>query len=170
MKIVCIISTVDGQQYCVREKKHLEKTADLLASVADRLTQLVAHVKHKWGRRAFVKRLLENFDARAIEETLPTSTFVAFTENKGAKMAFCTTTRKNAGKLIDLNTLTYVAVHELAHVASESLGHTSEFWKTFRTLLIEAARIQLYTPGDYRAKPVDYCGTTINESVLFEDE
>lgn len=168
MKIVCVISEVDGQRYCVRNRKHLMFAADLLAKVTDHMTQLVAHLKQKWARRGYVIRLVENYDPRSIQETLPTSTYVAYTENKGDKMAFCTTTTKRGGKLIDLNTLTYVAVHELAHVACESIGHTDEFWRTFRTFLIEAVKIKIYKPVDYKAKPVPYCGTTISENILFD--
>lgn len=168
MKIVCVISRVNGQEYCIRERKYIDKTADLLANVTDHLTQLVAHVNQKMGKHAFVKRLIENYDPLSIEETLPTSIYVAHTENKGSRMAFCTTTQKKGGRLIDLNTLTYVAVHELAHVACKSIGHTEEFWKIFKKLLIEAARIDIYTPVDYSAQPTTYCGTTIDESILHE--
>ena len=158
MKTICVISEVDGQRYCVRKRKHIAKTADLLATVANRLTQLVDHVKDKWPRRAFVGRLIENYEPRGIQEILPTSTYC--TENKGDKMAFCTTTEKKREKLIDPNTLMYVAIHELAHISSKSVGHTEEFWKNFRTLLIEAARIKIYTPVDYSVKPVIYGGGT----------
>ena len=30
--------------------------------------------------------------------------------------------------LIDDNTLTYVGVHELAHLATEEIGHTDTYW------------------------------------------
>ena len=96
MKTICVISEVDGQRYCVRKRKHIAKTADLLATVANRLTQLVDHVKDKWPRRAFVGRLIENYEPRGIQEILPTSTYC--TENKGDKMAFCTTTEKKREK------------------------------------------------------------------------
>jgi hypothetical protein len=144
--------------------------ADLLANVTDNMTQLVAHLKQKWGKRKYVNRLVGNYNPHSIQETLPTSTYVAYTENKGDKIAFCTTTQKKGGKLIDINTLTYVAIHELAHLACESIGHTDEFWKTFRTFLLEAVKIKIYTPVDYKAKPKPYCGKTINENILFDHE
>ena len=37
----CIVSTVDGNKYCVREREKLEETADLLARVTGKLKKLV---------------------------------------------------------------------------------------------------------------------------------
>lgn len=171
MKITCVISEGDSRQrYCVRNNRHLSKIDTLLTNVSDRLTQLVAHLNQKWGSRDFVKRVVENFNPHSIQATMPTDTFVAYTENKGDKMAFCPTTKKNAGELIDLNTLMYVAIHELAHIACESVGHTDEFWNTFRKMLVEATRIKIYNPVNYKIHPVTYCGTNIDENILFEKE
>ena len=167
MKIVCIISQVDHERYCVRERNKLAEAADLLANVNCRMSQLVAHVNNKFPKRKNVKRLVEGYDPQNIQETLPTSEYVAYTENKGDKMAFCLNTRKSGGKLIDVNTLTYVAVHELAHIASADIGHTDEFWKNFRFLLIEAVKIDIYKSVDYSQSPQPYCGTTLQENILF---
>ena len=56
--------------------------------------------------------MAKNFNPRKISEILPTSEFTAYSENKGEKIAFCTTTTKNGSKLIDENTLTFVAIRE----------------------------------------------------------
>ena len=39
---------------------------------------------------------------------------------------------EDENKLIDENTLMFVALHELAHIATESIGHTKEFWANFK--------------------------------------
>ena len=66
---------------------------------------------------------------------------------------FKTETVKNStNSIIDINTLTYVALHELAHVCSESIGHTPEFWDNFKFLLIEAEKLGYYKPVDYNKK------------------
>ena len=54
--------------------------------------------------------MAKKFNPRKISETLPTSEFTAYSENKGEKLAFCTTTTKKGSKLIDENTLTFVAI------------------------------------------------------------
>ena len=124
----CIISDVDGHKYCVRETPKLELVADLLARVTGKLQKLVKYMKEKYPSRDNVLRLVKNFNPKRISETLPTSTYTAYSENKGEKLAFCTTTTKEGTKLIDENTLTFVAIHELAHVMTESVGHKKEFW------------------------------------------
>ena len=102
-------------------------------------------------------------------ETLPTSEYTAYSENKGEKLAFCLDTKKNGGgKLIDLNTLMYVAIHELAHIATESVGHTPEFWSNFKFLLNAAKDINVYEPIDYKNNPKEYCGMSITDNPYFD--
>lgn len=167
MKIICVISDVDGDRYCVRERNKLKVAADLLALTTQSLIKLVDHLKKKYSKRHNVKRVIEGFVPQQIQETLPTSEYVAYTENKGDKIAFCLDTKKKGGRLIDINTLTYVAVHELSHIATQSIGHTDEFWKNFKFLLIEAVKIGIYEPVDYSKQPKPYCGIEISKNIYY---
>ena len=164
----CIVSDEDGNTYCVRETPKLELVADLLARTTEKLKQLVAYVKEEYPNRENVKRLAEKFNPRKISETLPTSKYTAYSENKGEKLAFCTTTTKEGSKLIDENTLTFVAVHELGHVMTESVGHTKEFWQNFKFLLKNAVKIGIYKPVDYKKKPKNYCGMKITDNPFYD--
>lgn len=167
----CIISDVDGKKYCVRERGKLEMAADLLAETTVKMKKLVKHCGGKYPNRHNVTRLVENFNPRTIQETLPTSEFTAYSENKGEKIAFCLDKKKGGkGGLIDKNTLMFVAIHELAHVASESIGHTDEFWQNFRFLLQEAEEINIYQPVDYSKTPKEYCGMDITDNPYFDLE
>ena len=56
-------------------------------------------------------------------------------------------------KLIDENTLAFVAIHELGHVMTESVGHTKEFWQNFKFLLKDAVKLGIYKPVDYKKNP-----------------
>ena len=38
----------------------------------------------------------------------------------------------------------FVAIHELAHIASETIGHNDEFWNNFKFLLDNAVEIKIY--------------------------
>ena len=60
------------------------------------------------------------------------------------------TEKKKGSKLIDENTLMFVALHELSHVASKSIGHTDEFWNNFKFLIKEAETINIYVPENYK--------------------
>jgi hypothetical protein len=164
----CIISDVDGNKYCVRERNKLKLAADKLANVNVKLKQLVKHVGKKYPDRANCKRLVSKFNPKKICETLPTSEYTAYSQNKGEKLAFCLNTKKNGGKLIDLNTLTFVAIHELSHIASKSIGHNEEFWNNFKFLLEEAEIIGVYKPEDYKENPKNYCGMEITDNPYYD--
>ena len=164
----CIVSDEDGNTYCVRETPKLELVADLLARTTEKLKQLVAYLKDEFPNRENVKRLAEKFNPKKISETLPTSKYTAYSENKGEKLAFCTTTTKEGSKLIDENTLTFVAIHELGHVMTESVGHTKEFWQNFKFLLKNAVKIGIYQPIDYKKKPKNYCGMKITDNPYYD--
>ena len=164
----CIVSDEDGNTYCVRETPKLELVADLLARTTEKLKQLVAYLKEEYPNRENVKRLAEKFNPKKISETLPTSKYTAYSENKGEKLAFCTTTTKEGSKLIDENTLSFVAIHELGHVMTESVGHTKEFWQNFKFLLKNAVKIGIYEPIDYKKKPKNYCGMKITDNPYYD--
>lgn len=164
----CIISSLDGNKYCVRDRKDLEKTADLLAKVTNKLKTLVEDMKEKMPNDPMVERIFINFNPKNISETLPTSVHTAYSENKGEKMAFCLTRKKNGKKLIDENTLTFVAIHELAHTGTETVGHDKNFWNNFKRLLEHAEKINLYTPENYKKKPKKYCGMEITDNPYFD--
>lgn len=164
----CIISDVDGERYCVRERVKLELAADLLANVTQRCKELVIYCGKKYPDNEEVQRLLQKFNPKKITETLPTSEYTAYSENKGEKIAFCLEKNKGQSKLIDLNTLTFVAIHELAHVMTKSEGHKQEFWQNFKFLLENAKDAGIYEPVDYKNEPQDYCGMKITDNPLYD--
>jgi hypothetical protein len=167
-QLKCVMSSVDNKKYCVRERNKLELAADHLARVNKYMKQLVDHCNKKYNDRENVKRLVNGYNPKEIYETLPTSEYTAYSQNKGEKIAFCLDTEKNDGKLIDMNTLIFVAIHELSHVASESVGHTNEFWSNFKFLLEEAKILGIYNPIDYKKKPTKYCGMLINDNPYYD--
>lgn len=164
----CIISDVDGKKYCVRERHKLELAADLLAKVTERMTKLVKHMEKEYPENPDVQRLVDNYRPNRISETLPTSTLTAYSENKGQKIAFCLNKSKDGNKLIDLNTLTFVAIHELGHLMTESVGHKPEYWSNFKFLLQNAEEINIYQPEDYKSNPKSYCGMEITDNPYFD--
>ena len=166
----CIVSTVDGNKYCVRVKEKLnhQETVDLLARTTNKCKSLVSHLGKTYKDRPNVKRLVKNFNPKQVKEILPTSEFSAYSENKGEKLAFCTTTKKDGGDLIDENTLMFVALHELSHIASKSIGHNDEFWKNFKFLLQHAEKTKIYKPINYKKNPKNYCGMRITDNPYYD--
>ena len=164
----CIIASEDGNRYCVREREKLELAANLLAQVTQKMKDTVAYLKEKQPEDPRTIRLVEGFDPKTISETLPTSELTAFSENKGEKIAFCLNTTKEGNKLIDINTLTFVALHELSHVATKSIGHNQEFWQNFKWILQNAKESGIYNPIDYKKNPQEYCGMKINDNPYYD--
>ena len=164
----CIIASKDGNRYCVREREKLELAANLLASVTEKMKNMVNYMKETHPRDERTIRLVDGFDPKRISETLPTSELTAYSENKGEKIAFCLNTTKEGNRLIDLNTLTFVALHELSHIMTASVGHKQEFWQNFKFLLENAKAAGIYNPVDYKKNPQQYCGLTINDNPYFD--
>ena len=164
----CIISSKDGNRYCVRERLKLELAADLLASVTGKCKDMVKYMNEKHPDDKRTKLLVAGFNPKKINETLPTSELTAYSENKGEKLAFCLNTTKDGDKLIDINTLTFVALHELSHIMTVSIGHKQEFWENFKFLLQNAKDAGIYIPVDYKKKPQQYCSMTINDNPYYD--
>jgi len=164
----CIISSQDGNRYCVREREKMELAANLLADVTQKMKDMVKYLKDKKPEDVRTKRLVEGFNLTKISETLPTSELTAYSENKGEKIAFCLNKRKDGTKLIDINTLTFVALHELSHIATSSVGHGQEFWENFKWMLQNAKEAGIYSPIDYKKYPEEYCGMTINDNPFYD--
>ena len=169
-QLKCVVSSIDGNKYCVRERAKVQEAADLLASVTNKCKDLVEYMvqKHPDDERS---HLLQNgFNPQRVMETLPTSSFTAYSENKGEKIAFCLSPQKKNGEstLIDEHTLTFVAIHELSHVCTKSIGHKSEFWENFKFLLENAKEAGIHEPKDYNKTPQRYCSMDINDNPYFD--
>ena len=164
----CIIASKDGNRYCVREREKLELAANLLAEVTQKMKDMVAYMKKTHPDDPRTIRLVEGFNPKKVSETLPTSELTAYSENKGEKIAFCLNTSKEGNKLIDLSTLTFVALHELSHIMTESIGHKQEFWQNFKYLLQNAKEAGIYDPIDYKKNPKRYCGMDINDNPYYD--
>jgi len=78
----------------------------------------------------------------------------AYTENKSV-ITLCLK-NPETGKFYSMNTLMYVALHELGHIISKTHGHNEEFRKNFATLLRRATKIGIYDPRV--PIPQTYCG------------
>ena len=169
-QLKCIVSDVNGKKYCVRERNNLKEASNLLATITIKMEKLVNYLGEKYPDKENVKRLVKNFNPQKIKETLPTSEYTAYSENKGEKIAFCLSSKSKTDtkNMIDENTLTFVALHELSHLATKSIGHNDEFWNNFKFLITQASIIQIYTPIDYKKQKQEYCGMNIKDNPYFD--
>ena len=58
-QLKCIVSTIDGDIYCVRERNNLQPASDLLATTAMKMKKLVAYVDKKHPDKPNIRRLVK---------------------------------------------------------------------------------------------------------------
>jgi hypothetical protein len=169
-QLKCIVSDVDGNKYCVREREKINDAVNLIANVVSKMQKFIELLKNKYPDDKRVQKLVKNFNPKRVSETLPTSSYTAYSENKGEKTAFCLNKKSKHDNthLIDEHTLTFVAIHELSHDMSTQIGHKSEFWENFRFLLEEAKEMAIHQPKDYKKEPEEYCGMTIHDNPYYD--
>lgn len=163
-------SSIDDEDYIVQTRPDAQKAADLLAQIRGRLETLLEHLQKTAPQDPRVVRLGKRLDLEAIREGPVDSKYTSYSVNKGERIVFCLRSKEDPSDLMDINTMMFVALHEMAHVATESMGHTPEFWTNFRWLLEEAMMVGIYVRQDFKKKPVRYCGMDINSSPLDHSE
>ncbi len=162
---------VDGNTVLVRDMPDKQQSAELLNELINRMYYLKKYVvdnKHFYPDYIdYINQFNQNFtkSRTKIYETSLTSDFTSYSINKGEELVFCLRS-KSTKKLHDINLLTYVAVHELAHTACPETGHTPLFNKIFKFLLQRAREINIYTYEDYANNPVEYCGMNLYTNIL----
>jgi hypothetical protein len=161
--IETIVSKIDNRNYDVQIKNDATEAADLIAKVREKLILLVNHMFKTSPSHPKVMRLKKNFNPDVLKEGIDNPSYTSYTVNKGEEIILCLRTD---GKLVDINVLTFVCIHELSHIGNETVGHDDAFWEFFKELLIEAINIGIYTKYDYKKSPVKYCGMMITDSPL----
>ena len=151
----------NGKTYGIQETLKDSTTAlELLTKLDNNMMAFIARLKDKYPNDERIKRLVKNFKHIKIEETTENSNDddTSFTINKGELMSLCLREHTTGRPFHDYNTLCFVIIHEMAHIASISEGHNSEFITNFRFLLREAVEMGYYHPVDYSKQPFLYCG------------
>ena len=125
-----------------------QEHAETLSRIHEKLQIIVKHTSLDVD--GFSGNLVEIPRKQGMEE-------VAYSLNKGEKIALCVDGQ-------DENTMLYVAIHELAHVATKDTGHSEEFWKNFETLLREAVDLGVYEYQPFHKHGEEYCGVKIDNT------
>ena len=162
-KIEKVVSTIDNRKYEVQVKDDAQEAADLIAKIREKLVLLVNHLIKTYPRDDRIERFKSNFNPDRLKEGIDDPKYTSYSINKGEQIVLCLRTNN---KLMDLNTMMFVVLHEMAHVCSISIGHTEEFWSNFKWILEESINIGIYKKQDFKLKNVEYCGITITDSPL----
>jgi hypothetical protein len=166
-EVTRVLSTVDNRRYLVRNLPDKKQAADKLAIINGRIRRFIATMDAHSENVEMVRRIIDRFNGE-ITESRHDSRYTSFTENKGSKISLCIRDGRQGQPRItdDDNTMSFVILHEIAHIASVSTGHTKEFWDNFRYLLKFAIQHGFYKYVPYHQRPQQYCGTLIAETPL----
>lgn len=170
--LVSLKAEKDGRAYLVQDLPNKKEAVEMLATIKGNMDKVAAF----YGQEEFVsdptaKNLVERYNPHSIMENSMTSKDTSYSENKGEKIVICLRDKTNPPgyPLVDLNTVMFVVLHEMAHLMTTELStgkHTPEFWANFRRLLQDATQIGVYHPVNYAHSPVSYCGMEITDSPL----
>ena len=177
---IYVKSDIDNKEYLIRRGKgkselFLKNSANTLAEINRRIMVLIDTMDKKSKGDVssfyFVKFLKNNYNFNKISEAAYDTRYTTYTVNKD-EMHICLRTRDFNEKLYDINLLMYVILHELAHMCNyDNLGnpiqgHGDEFKYIFHSIVQEAINSNLYTFVDYKKSPVEYCGLTLNSTIM----
>jgi hypothetical protein len=159
-------STVDGREYMVQSLPDKQKAADMIAEVRKNVELLQTHLEKTAPDDKRTKNIAVNFSGDRLSEAPANNKHTSYSINKGEKIVLCLRSKDVKKELVDMNTMMFVTLHEVGHLATESVGHTPEFWDNFRWILDESINIGIYKHVDYADKPQEYCGMNIVSNPL----
>jgi hypothetical protein len=171
-EMALVKSNLCGNSFLVRNMEDKQEAADRLSMIRDRLLRLMKYLEQTYNDRPFVKQVLRNFDANPdrFAESTPDAAYTSYSVNKGEKVFMCLRQRDDKEELVDENVLIFVALHEMSHIGTASIGHTKEFWNHFAWLLEKAETINIYKYQNFAAHPVEYCGVHITDSPKYKKD
>jgi len=169
--VAYVKSGVDKESYLVRNLPDKQEAADRLARVRQKILILQKHLKQTHMEKPFVKQMIDNFDCSAdrFSESTPDAQFTSYSVNKGEKIFMCLRQRNEKEELVQENIILFVALHEMSHVGTVSVGHTPEFWNNFAWLLKQAEATKIYEYSNFAAHPVEYCGVHITDAPTYKE-
>jgi hypothetical protein len=168
--MIYITSALDGRQYLVRNRHDKKEAADMLSTIRSNMIKLVNYLKENFISDERVQLLVNRFNPDVLQESLANSSQTSYSLDKGRKIVFCLRSKDDKQEFVDMNTMMFVAIHEMAHVMTKDIGHTENFWENMRFLLKKAIKNGLYTKVDYSKNPKQYCGLQITSTVLQADD
>lgn len=161
-------STTDGNTYRVQNLPDKQEAAERIAAIRAKLVKFVDWYKSDPSAMADprVKVMVERFNPNNFTENDLDSSTTSYSENKGEKIVVCIRDKRKPYPFVDENTVTFVLLHEMAHLMTTTIGHTPEFWANFKRILHDAVQCGIYTSVNYTKEPTPYCGMTISDTPI----
>jgi len=157
-------SEINGQEYKVRKLEDKESAANMLAETHEKMKKVCKILENNNPNDERVQRLKKKFPYTALQESDGYGTQTSFSINKGEKIVLCLRSKDGSNRLVDKNLLLFVALHEMSHIMTTSIGHTQEFWDNFKFVLKECQNNGIYKCINFSSNPQSYCGITVTSS------
>lgn len=166
VEVDLVESPLDHHKYLVRNLPDKMQAAQLLSAVSQDVDKLIKYLNQLYPNDKRIMNLIERFDPTKITEASDDARYTSYSINKGEKIVLCVRQRDQYNELVDLNTMMFVTIHELAHLMTDSVGHTEEFWTNMNFLLKHAMskELNVYTYQPYHTNPQRYCGIIISDT------
>jgi hypothetical protein len=160
------VKAADGNEYLVRDLRDKRAAADRLARIRGGVLRLMTHLRQSHAKHPVAAAILAGFDAAParFRESLPDAAYTSYSVNKGERVHMCLRQKDGAETLVPDNVLTFVALHEMAHIGTAEVGHTPAFWANMAWLLRQAEDVGVYQYTDFKRHPVSYCGLEITDA------
>jgi len=114
--LLYVQSKKDGRKYLVRNKEDKDDAADMMALIREKLVTVKEYLKENYTEEDRVQRLIKKFNPNNIIELEKNSKNTSYSINKGEKIVFCLRSKDKDEKLVDMNTMMFVALYEMAHI------------------------------------------------------
>ena len=194
--ILLVKSTLDDDDYLVRNLPDKLEASNRLSYIRSKLTEVVKKLNPNINSSSdLYKKYIKNDDklekvisfnefnsslnqllrkykdsALTFSESTPDAKYTSYSVNKGEQLVFCLRLKKEGDRLVPKNTILFVALHELSHLMTKSIGHGEDFWNNFRFILKVAIDYDIYKSVDFNNNPVAYCGMKITDSPYIPDK
>jgi predicted metal-dependent hydrolase len=165
------INSNNGFKFLVYKDQFIKEKINLLNQIINNMLILKIHlIKNKNDFPEYIEYielLNKNFNETRtnIYETEIDSNLTSYSVNKGEELSVCLRSKKE-NKLHEINLLMYVIIHEMAHMSCPEIGHGDLFKKIFKFYTEESIKIGIYKYIDYNKYPVEYCGMTLQSSII----
>tara|TARA_S200000501_G_C20789744_1_gene728935 strand:- start:110 stop:694 length:585 start_codon:yes stop_codon:yes gene_type:complete len=167
-------SKIDNKEYLVRDLDNSTQAAALLSNLKIRMEKITNYLyKNRNSLFKENKEYIENLYDRVssgvkISENSSEVNYTSYSVNKGEELVFCLRSRNKdtKNKFHKLNLLTYVLLHEMAHIACPEYGHTPLYNSIFAFIVTQSINIGEYTKIDFYQNNTEYCGMQITSSIV----
>jgi predicted metal-dependent hydrolase len=177
-------STINNKKYRIRNgpTSIKEVKCNLLANLNDKLDFIIESLSKEQNKSIAVNRLLHNWNRGVVIKEIgnmePEAAYVINKQYVSICLKnFCDSKSCEGTNTLDnINLLTYVGIHEMAHIMSQEIGHGDEFKTNFKFLLDYSKKLKIYDPLLKKEYPVyielkklntpdSYCGVSIINSI-----